>query len=262
MEYDPQRDAVVTQLLGTEDYAIWDVRVKAPDFDDPRRLRAATKVQIDWEPGNPALDLARRRMVLTYVPNRVSDNPLFETFDLDSFSRLASYTRYGSRLEMSDFAAVDPDTGHWYVPAYYDAVRFVLVEFDVKTGLISRQRETAFGSIGLATEAGRLYLTSSLAGGLYVYDLADLSVTQVLPAGRFPRDLVLDRARHRLYVGGYADGIVRAWSTDGPELEPLFEVQVGSLLRGLGLEPETGRVFAASGCGLFEVAAEGGAQLR
>ena len=262
MEYDPARDAVVTQLLGTEDYAIWDVRVKPPDGDDPRRLRAATKLRIGWEPGNPALDVARRRMVLTYVPNRVSDNPLFETFDLDSFSSTGSYTRYGSRLEMSDFAAVDPDTGHWYVPAYYDAVRFVLVEFDVKTGLISRQRETAFGSIGLATEAGRLYLTSSLAGGLYVFDLEDLSVSQVLPAGRFPRDLVLDRERHRLYVGGYADGIVRAWSTAGPELEPLFEVRVGSLLRGLGLEPESGRVFAASGCGLFEVAGEGGAQLQ
>ena len=256
MEYDPIRDAVITQLLGKEDYALWDVRVKTATIADPRRLRVAAKLPIGWEPGNPALDVGRRRFVLTYVPNRESDNPLFHTFDLDSFSPTGSFTRYGSRLEMSDFAAVDPETGHWYVPAYYDAVRFVLVEFDQQTGLIRRQRETAFGSIGLATEAGRLYLTSSLAGGLYVYDLEDLSVQQVLPAGRFPRDMVLDRERRRLYVGGYADGVVQAWSTAGETLEPLYQVEVGSLLRGLGLEPETGRVFAASGCGLFEVGEE------
>ena len=256
MEYDPVHDAVITQLLGTEDYALWDVRVKEPDGDDPRRLRIATKLEIGWEPGNPALDVERRRLVLTYVPNRNSDNPLFETFDLDGLSSTGSFTRYGARLEMSDFAAIDPDTGHWYVPAYYDAVRFVLVEFDDRTGLVRRQRETAFGSIGLAADRGRLYLTSSLAGGLYVFDLADLSIVQVLPAGRFPRDLVLDRQRQRLYVGGYADGVVYAWSTAGEELEPLYQVEVGSLLRGLGLEPETGRVYAASGCGLFEVGEE------
>lgn len=258
MEYDPVQDAVVTQILGTEDYALWDVRVRQPDPDNPMRLRLAGDLPIPWEPGNPALDLERRRIVVTFVPNRTSDNPLLRVYRLDGLSPLYDSSRPGARLEIADYAAVDPATGRFYVPAWYDAVRFVLVEFDGDTGAVTRQRETGFGSVGLAVEDGRLYLTDSLAGGLYVLRLDDLGIEQVLPAGGFPRDVVLDRRRHRLYVGGYADGVVRSWSTAGRDLLPLSQVEVGPLLRGLGLDPETGRVYAASGCGLFEVAGREG----
>ena len=260
MEYDPARGAVLTQLLGTEDYAIWDVRVDG----SPPRLRVEGELLIRWEPGNPALDLVRRRLILAYVPNRQADNPLVEVFDLDSMTSLGSFSRPGGRLEMADFAAVHGRDGRYYVPAWYDSVRFVLVELEGAAGRVLRQRETAFPSIGLAVdEAGdRLLLTSSLAGAVQVIDLSDLSTTQVLRTGRFPRDLVLDRQRSRLYVGAYADGVVTAFSLSGPRVEPLHQVSVGPLLRGLGLDPRTGQVYAASGCGVFEVAGPDGAPPR
>jgi hypothetical protein len=260
MEYDPARGAVITQLLGTEDYAIWDVRVSG----SPPALSVAGELPIRWEPGNPALDLVRRRMVLSYVPNRQADNPLVEVFDLDSMTSLGSFSRPGGRLEMADFAAIHGRDGRYYVPAWYDSVRFVLVELEGAAGRVIRQRETAFPSIGLALDegGGRLFLTSSLAAAVHVLNLEDLATIQVLAAGRFPRDMVLDRQRGRLYVGGYADGVVDAFSVSGARVEPLYRVSVGPLLRGLGLDPRSGRVYAASGCGVFEVAGPEGAPPR
>jgi len=252
MEYDPIRDGVITQILGREDYALWDLRV------DEGELWLAFDLPIEWEPGNPALDVERRRMTVSFVPNRPGRNPLARVYDLDSLRPVATLTRTGGRLEMADFAAVDPASGRSWIPAWYDASRFVLVGFDAD-GRVHRQTETAAPGIGLAIEGERLFVTRSLSGGLAVRDLETLELLEVLPAGRFPRDLVLDRRRQRLYVGGYADGVVRAWSTAGQRLEPLFDVPVGPLLRGLGLDPESGRVYAASGCGLFEVAGPGGA---
>ena len=257
MEHDPVRDGVITQILGREDYALWDLHVAEPSPGE-HRLWMAFDLPLDWEPGNPALDIERRRMTITFVPNRQAKNPLAWVYDLDTLRPISTLTRPGGRLEMADFAAIDLDSGRSWIPAWYDTSRFALVGFDAG-GTVHRQTETAAPGVGLVVEGSRLYVTRSLAGGLAVHDVDGLEILQILPAGRFPWDLVLDRERHRLYVGGYADGIVRAWSTGGDRLVPLFEVEVGSLLRGLGLDPVSGRVYAASGCGLFEVAGEDGA---
>jgi hypothetical protein len=258
MEYDALRGGVLTQVLGREDYALQDLHLLPPEGDGAHRLWVAFELPLAWEPGNPALDRERRRLVVSFVPNREARNPLARVWDLDELQPLGDLTRPGGRLEMADYAAIDPDSGRAWIPAWYDASRFVVVGFDADGG-VHRQRETAAPGVGLVLHGDRLITTSSLAGGLLVFDLEELSLRQALPAGRFPRDLVLDRRRERLYVGGYADGVVYAFSTAGPQLEPLFEVPVGSLLRGLGLDPVSGRVYAASGCGLFEVAGPDGA---
>ena len=257
MEYDPVRDGVITQILGREDYALWDLHV-AGDAPGEHRLWLAFDLPIEWEPGNPGMDIERRRMTVTFVPNREAKNPLAWVYDLDALRPVATLARPGGRLEMADYAAIDPESGRSWIPAWYDASRFVLVGYDAD-GTIHRQIETAAPGVGLVVEGKDLFVTRSLSGGLAIHDLEALTLRDVVPAGRFPRDLVLDRERERLYVGGYADGVVRAYSTKGRALEPLFEVETGSLLRGLGLDPVSGRVYAASGCGLFEVAGPEGA---
>lgn len=261
MEYDPARGSAVTQLLGTEDYALWDLRIGPPAAMDGKRLSVAATLPLRWEPGNPALDLVRRRMVVTYVPNRTADNPLLEVFDLDRWTSLGQAGRPPGRLEMADFAATGQVSGRFYVPAMYDSMRFVLAEFDGSPARLARQVETGAPSIGLAVDEarGKLYLTSALGSRVLVLDLADLAVVQVVRSGRFPRDVVFDRERSRLYAGGYADGVVTAFDVGEGGLAPVFSVEVGSLLRGLGLDAASGRVYAASGCGVFEVAGEGGA---
>ncbi|MEE2829834.1 MAG: hypothetical protein VX498_11655, partial [Myxococcota bacterium] len=256
LEADPRSGLVYAQLLGTEDYAIWEIQVETPAGGGGPAAQVRRKLPIRWEPGNPAIDSARRKLVLSFVPNREADNPLLESIDLRSFQEAGGTPKPGPRLEMADYAAADPATGHYYVPAFYDNARFALAEVDGDSLEILRQRETYFATVGLAADGARdrLYLTNVLAGGLYVLRQLDFSTRQVLPAGRFPRDLVLDRRRQRLYVGGYGDGIVRAYSLGGEEVRQDYELSVGPLLRGVGLDPQSGRVFAASACGVFEVA--------
>ena len=255
LELNAENGLVYAQLLGNEDYAIWELEVAAGDADEAPQLTVLRRLPIPWEPGNPAIDTARDRLILSYVPNRTADNPLLESIELDSLSVAGRTPTRTARLQMADFAAVDPSSGNYYVPAFFDSLRFQLVEVDGDTLSIRRKRETYFPSVGLAADgaADRIYLTNVMAGSIVALSQEDLSIQQALPAGRFPRDLVLDRARDRLVVAGYGDGVVRAYSTKEGRLRALQEVRVGPLLRGLGLNPETGAVYAASACGVFDL---------
>ena len=251
LEWDPTRGRAWVQILSSRGYAMWEIVPTEGTLAVSRRLPLA------WEPGNPALDGVRDRLVLSYVPNREATNPLIEAFDLQGLGSVAvADGGSGPALfDMADYAAVDAPAGRYWVPAFSDLVRFALVEIGADDGRVLRRRETFHPSVGLAADgaSGRLYLTNSTAGTLEVVATEDLSVRQRLPAGAFPRDLVFDRERARLHVGSYGDGRVTTYDVDGAQVRITGEARVGPLLRGLGLDPVTGRVFAAPGCGVFEI---------
>ena len=54
-------------------------------------------------------------------------------------------------------------------------------------------------------------------------------------------------------MANYGDGAVIGFRTDGEQVVETKRAHVGSLLRGVGIDPSTGTVYAASGCGVFEV---------
>jgi hypothetical protein len=242
------------QMLGIGAYAMWEIDTDRPAPGLPPTVRVTRRVPIRWEPGHPAIDGARRRLVLTYVPNRDATNPIVETLSLDD-DRWTRTRKPRPRLEMSDFIAADSRTGRYLVPAFFDHVRFALVEVDGDTMAVRRWRETAFPSVGLAADGreARLYLTNVLGGDVVVVDMASMAPLHVLPAGAFPRDLVWDRERRHLWVANYGDGTVMDWDLRGAVPKEGGRHAVGPLLRGLGLDPTTGRVFAASACGVFEI---------
>lgn len=250
LELDPTTGRVWAQMIGAGHHAMWEV---APGPGP--RLHVTRTLDIPWEPGNPGIDVARNRLVLTWVPNRQGDNPLLSSFSLGSLTRTHRTGGTGSGPEMADYVAVDPVTGNYWVPDFLDFWRFALVEVDGDTGRVLRRQETFHPTVGIAADsaAGLLYATNSTAGTLDVYSLATLERVQRLPAGRFPRDLVLDRTRRRLHVAGYADGTVSSFAIEDGRLSPIGATRVGSLLRGVGLDPTTGAVFAASGCGVFAI---------
>jgi hypothetical protein len=251
LEWDPRRGTAWVQVLAEDGYALWEIVPTAAGIDVGRTL------PLGWEPGNPAIDLARDRLVVTYVPNRETVNPLIEAFALDGLESavVGGDTRTRGLFDMADYAAVDPSSGLYFVPAFFDLVRFALVEFQGDDGTVRRRRETFHPTIGIAAhgERGRIYLTNATAGTLEVLATSDLLLRSRLPAGALPRDLVFDRKRERLYVAGYGDGLVTTYDVSGHTVERLGTVSVGSLLRGLGLDPVSGRVFGASGCGIFEI---------
>lgn len=253
LERDPTTGRIWAQVIGAAAHAMWEVDIDRTAEGSAIVVRR--RLDIAWEPGHPGVDEARNRLVLTYVPNRHADNPLVEAFELDGLNPVQRTGMVGTGPQMADFLSVDPATGSYWVPEFSDFARFALVEVDGDTGEVLRRRDTFHPIVGLAAHAerGRLYVTNVTAGTLDVYDEETLEREQRLDAGLFPRDLVLDRRRELLHVAGYADGTVSTFDVSGAEVDLVQRAWAGSLLRGIGHDPTTGRLFAASGCGLFEI---------
>lgn len=245
---DPETGRLWVQVIGVGAHGLWELVPSGAGVAVGRRL------DLPWEPGNPALDAERRRMALTYVPNRGGGNPVVEVFDVDSGRSLGRAQGTNRRMQMADFVATDESTGAHYAPTLFDFVRFGIVEVSPELGL-SRHLETFHPVIGLAADPGarRLYLTNPLGGTMEVVDLDSWEVVQTVRVGLFPRDVAHDRERGLLHVANYGDGDVVTFSTEGGVLEELRRVAVGGLLRGVGVDPATGVLVAASGCGVFEV---------
>jgi hypothetical protein len=249
LEWDPTRAAAWVQVLAEDGYAMWEVHAGGA-------LTLGRRIPLQWEPGNPGIDVQRGRLVVTFVPNRRSTNPLLGAYKL-SDGGLALGTPPAARglFEMADYVSVDAFSGAYYAPSFFDLARFALVEVDGSTGRTLRRRETFHPTVGVAAdgERGRIYLTNATASTLEVRSTTDLGLLQRLPTGAFPRDVVFDQARGRLYVAGYGDGVVATFDVAAASVTRIADVKLGPLLRGLGLDPATGRVFGASGCGVFEV---------
>ncbi len=257
MEWDPRRGTAWVQILAGDSYSMWEVA--ATPATAPTRLELRRRVPLLWEPGSPGIDERLDRLVVSLVPNREeSAPPLLGAYDLETLKgrlpdRLADDAR--GVFEMADYVAVDAWSGAYYVPAFIDLVRFAIVEVSAEDGRSLRRRETFHPTVGLAADGrrGRIHLTNSMASTLDIRSTADLRLLQRLPTGAFPRDVVFDADRGLLFVAGYGDGVVTTFDVAGAEARPVAEVRLGPLLRGLGLDPVSGRVFGASGCGVFEV---------
>ena len=249
LEQDPATGRVLMQVIGVGQHGLWELGTS------PAGVAILRKMGLRYEPANPWLDPARRRLVLSYVPNRAGGNPLAEVYDLDTLQPLAATTTGGRKMQMADFVTGDPSTERIYVPALFDFARFAIVEIDARTMSHTRHLELFHPAIGVAVDAAsrRLFVTNPIAGRLDVYSLDSWSRTQSLPTGPFPRDVAYDAQRRTLWVADYGDGAVIGFRTDGAKVVETKRSHVGSLLRGVGLDPATGSVFAASGCGVFEV---------
>ncbi len=247
LERDPDTGRAWVQILGFGNYAMWELAV---DGSPPRPV-VVRRLPIAYEPGNPAVHDGR--LLLSYVPNRQPTNPTAEAFDLDTLQSVAAAS--GSGLRMSDFITVDPASGHAFLGLFHGGLRFALIELDRELKEVRRE-ETFAPAIGLAADGDLLWVTNPLAGTVEVR--RGLELVQTVDAGAFPRDLVLDRDRDLLHVAAYSSGDVHTyWIDEDGRLSEVRRARVGSLLRGIGLDAATGALYAASGCGVFEVAYSG-----
>ncbi len=247
---DPTTGTTVVQILGVDAYALWELQVGGGPT-----LGAGRKVPLNWEPSNPGIDEARGRVVLSYVPNRNGGNPLVDVVDLDSMQIPNPREGMHNAVQMSDWATVDPGSGNYWVAALIGPLSLSLTEVSGNSLVPRRRLETYFPTVGMEVDPSRhrLLVTNVVGGDLVVIDTDNLRLRQRVSAGVFPRDVAIDRARSRMYVAGYGDGRVHRFAIDAEAVRPLGAIEVGPLLRGVGVDPSTGRVVAASGCGIFEV---------
>ncbi len=250
---DPKKDRALVQVIGVDAHGMWELLPQgAPD--DVLPVRIGQRMALQYEPGNPALDGERRTLAITYVPNREGGNPLIEVFDLDTLTSRGANRETGHMMQMADFVETDRGSGRHYAPTLFSFLRFAVIE--VTPGLaLARHREMFHPIIGLAADPAhaRLYLTNPLAGVMEVMDLDTFEVVQRVPVGTFPRDVAFDPERERLYVANYGDGSVVTFSTENRTLTEVGRAEVGWLLRGLGVDEGSGRVVAASACGVFAI---------
>lgn len=249
-------------MLGIGHYELWEMELRAPDDHAVPRIERVRSQKMDWEPSYPDVDVERNALVQSYLSAGVEktslrevEQPLVQTIGLDTLEAGSGWSMGADVEEMSEFVKVHPGTGDYYVPGYFNLVRFALVEVDGDTLQLKRRRETFHPTIGLGFDKSgmRMYVTNSLGGTLDVYDLETFERAATVRSGAFPRDLVADREGERVYVGNYSSGTVVEFDISGDVPVRVREVVVGPLLRGIGLHEPTGAVYAASACGIFEV---------
>ncbi len=249
--HEPVTGTTLVQILGVGAYAMWELEVNAGP-----ETAAGRVVPLEWEPSNPGIDSTRGRAVLSYVPNRGGSNPLIDAIDLHEMQIAEHHSSNPDAVQMSDWATVDPVSGSYWVAALQGPLSFMITEIDGDSMQPTRRLDTYFPTVGMEIDRKqrRILATNVVGGDLAAIDLDTLAIRQTIPAGAFPLDVAIDRERGRLYVAGYGDGFVHRFSL-GPEITALGKVEVGPLLRGVGIDPVSGRVAAASGCGIFELPA-------
>lgn len=253
----PGRPEAIVQLIGAGAHAMWFLEARAGAAGAPPRIIHHQTIDIPWEPSNPVVDEARQRLVLSYVPNWNSNNPLLEVWDTDSGVATSRTPNPSYRVQMADYVALDSGSGNYWVPAMVDLLRFTVVEVAGEGLRPLRRLDPLHPSVGMAADSARdrILLTNPVAGTLELWRLSTLEHLQSVRVGRFPRDLEYDAGRGLVHVAAYGDGRATTLRLDGGRLDVVRRTSVGPLFRGLGLDRDSGRLFAATGCGVFELEA-------
>ncbi|MEE2827603.1 MAG: hypothetical protein VX498_00325 [Myxococcota bacterium] len=249
-------------MLGIDAYQLWEMELRSAPGETTARMELVRSVPMVWEPSYPSLDLERNLLIQSYLSAGIKQNalrgleqPLVQTIALDSLKPVQAMSMGPAVEEMSEFVKIHPLSGDYYVPGYFNLVRFALVEVDGTTLQLKRRKETFHPTIAVGFDASgqRMFVTNSLGGTLDEYDVETFERRATVRSGAFPRDLVVDRLGQRVYVGNYSSGTVVEFDIGGDSPVALREVEVGPLLRGIGIHEPSGAVYAASACGVFEV---------
>lgn len=175
-------------------------------------------------------------------------------YDIDTYQRrrLVNYKDLGM-LGLFDTIVPNADGG-----AYYASVvsrEFLLLDgYDFQ---IRRRRNVGAPTIGLDYDprSNKVYAAATLTREILVLDGATLEVQSKIATGATVRELYLDQRRNLIVTAGYTGGELDFYDLDNQRRRA--RLPVGKLARGIHLEPQSGRLFVTSSCGLFEVDVDG-----
>ena len=241
----PARDEMYVVVLDIDgDHQIFVLR-----YQDAFSL--VRSLHLDFEPIRAYFDNDRRQLILPHYEAGVS------VYDLDD-DRLLLRRRYTGLghfglLGLLDTFVRDAKRNLFYATT----VGPYQLAIDADTYEILRRKRIFVPTIGMDYDPvkDRMYLAGTFSREILVLAGGSLA----LLARRFPgttaREISLDRGRGLLYVGGYCEGYLDLY--DPETLERLARVFLGKLLRSLHFDPASGRLFAATGCGVYEIDVDG-----
>ncbi len=197
-----------------------------------------------YEPIRVYLDEPRNRLLILNYEGAVG------VYDRDTFEQTL-YRKVSRALFMG---LIDTFVHHPERRAYYASSvsgEFLMLSEEFLAPLI--ERNIKIPTIGLDYDpvTDRVYAAGTLTREVAVLNGETLELDKTIPTGTTVRELYLDLKRRLIITAGYTDGRLDLIGLDDHETRA--SVEVGRLARSIHLERDTGRVFAASGCGLFEV---------
>jgi hypothetical protein len=108
-------------------------------------------------------------------------------------------------------------------------------------------------SFGIAADNARnlFYFTCPFLKIVFAADADSFRVVKMMPVGNFPRKLALNRRDGLLLVANYSGGSVDM--IDVREWKIVKRARVGKLVRSVSVDEESGRNFAVTACGVYEL---------
>lgn len=175
-------------------------------------------------------------------------------------------------LGYADYFALDPVRDRIIVPSLdpvrhfdiYDVIEKKYMFFTVRRPMALTARlplgvEIALPlpTLGIAhnVEDNRFYFTSPFARLVFETSGLDFKIRRKLSGGRFPRELAWNPRSRILFSANYAGGTVDAIDVDKWKIVRTW--RLGKLARSVVVDEETGRNFAVTACGVFELDVKG-----
>lgn len=216
----------------SQDLSIWEV---------------AGRIDLAYEPIRTYLTDANTLLVLGYE-GRAS------RYELRNGEELAHYL-WGDRGRPGVLDTLVPDaTGEGYYASVVSSKfhRLRASDFEVMQSV-----EIGVPTIGLDYDQERnlVYAAGTFTREILVLDGDTLEVLRRRFTGTTVREILYDRERDCIYALGYIGGELDIY--DAATLRHQQRVRLGRVARGLHLQRKTGRLFAATSCGIFEVFVDG-----
>ncbi|MCL4235838.1 MAG: hypothetical protein KJ042_15110 [Deltaproteobacteria bacterium] len=202
------------------------------------------EIRPGYEPIRVYLDEARNRLLILNYEGAVG------VYDRDTFEQTL-YRKVSRALFMG---LIDTFVHHAERRAYYASSvsgEFLLLSEEFLAPLIERNIKIPTIGLDYDPATDRVYAAGTLTREIAVLNGETLELEKTIPTGTTVRELYLDLKRRLIVTAGYTDGRLDLISLDDHDTRA--SIEVGRLARSIHLESGTGRVFAASGCGLFEV---------
>jgi len=244
MAVDPVRKEVYTLLLGSPRHMLHVASYGGGGWVEERVL------PLEGEPNHIFLDRERGILVVLFAGSGTDGLAAFRTGTWEEVRRIGSDRITGC----AQFAALDRPHGRFY----FTNIGFSpLHEADDALEGILRKKSLALPLVGIAVrqEPHVLYVSSPVSRDVKIADPESLAYVGAIPTGGGLAEIEIDEARGRLYVADYG-GSLSVYSLEDHRL--LRRFFLGRMLRSITLDPATGRLFACSGCGVFEIVPDPG----
>ncbi len=105
--------------------------------------------------------------------------------------------------------------------------------------------------VALDRRRNRIYFTSPFIKTLIEVDGASFDVTRQMTVGQFPREVAYHEKSGRLIVANYGSGTISVIDVDKWQI--IATIYLGKLVRSIYIDPQTGRTFVVTACGIFEI---------